>query len=176
LSDPWWRRRKKKNPWVNDLYEELERLGAMIDETMQKAFENSSENSTIKNNKFQGFSIKVGPDGKPRIKEVSKKQIQYDKEINFNSEPLVDIIEERGWLVVLVTLPGVTKNDIDLRIKENCLTVNVDADDFEWYQELDLPRKVKTKSASASYKNGVLKVRLEKLEKLINKNKIPIEK
>ena len=177
MSDPWWRRRKKKSPWVNDIYEELERLGAMIDETMQKAFGNSSENSTVKHSNIQGFSIKVGPDGKPKIRELTNSQPPLDEpRIDVDPEPLVDIIEDGESLVVLVALPGVTKNDIDLRVTENCLTVTVDTDDFEWYDELNLPTKVKTKSASASYRNGVLEVRLERLEKLAKNNKISVKK
>ena len=58
MSDPWWKRRKKKDPWFNDIYDELEKLGDMIDETMQKAFEKSSKDTQTKRNRFKGFSIK----------------------------------------------------------------------------------------------------------------------
>jgi len=177
LSNPWWRRRKKKSPWFNEIYEELERLGDMIDETMQKAFENSSENSPVRRNHIQGFSIKIGPDGKPKIRPLNSRQPQPDKiEITDDLEPLVDIIDEEEMLVVLVALPGVNREDIDLRVTENCLTVTVDTDDFEWYDELNLPTKVKPKLASASYKNGVLEVRLEKSERIIKNGKISVKK
>jgi len=177
LSDPWWRRRKKKSPWFNDIYDELERLGDLIDETMQKAFENSSEDSPVGRNRFQGFSIKIGPDGKPSIREINSRQPQQDEtELSDDPEPLVDLIEDGDVLVVLVSLPGVNKDDIDLRVTENCLTVSVDTADFDWYEEMKLPARVKPKSARASYKNGVLEVRLEKLEKLVKDGKISVKK
>jgi len=177
LSDPWWRRRKKKSPWFNDIYEELEKLGDMIDETMEKAFENSSENTTVRRNRVKGFSIKIGPDGKPMIREFNDRQPLYaETEISDDQEPLIDLIEEGETLIVLAALPGVEKDEIDLRLTENCLTVSVDTADFEWYDELKLPARVKPKSARASYKNGVLEVRIKKLEKLIRDGRISVKK
>jgi len=176
LSNPWWRRRKKKSPWFSDIYDELEKLGTMIDETMQKAFDNTSENRSFKRNRGQGFSIKIGPDGKPRIRELNNRQSLHDeKEVSDDLEPLVDIIEEDCRLVVLVALPGVNKDDLDLRVTANCLTVSVDTAEFEWYDEFKLPARVKPKSARASYKNGVLEVKLEK-EKIVKNNKLSMKK
>ena len=177
MSDPWWKRRKKKSTWFNDIYEELERLGEMIDDTMQKFFENFSEDSSVRRNRVQGFSIKIGPEGKPIVRDLDSRQPPQDEEeISDDVEPLVDIIEDGQLLVVLVALPGINKDDIDLRVTENCLTVTIDTDDFEWYDKLNLPTKVKPKSVHASYKNGVLEVRLEKLEKLIKDGRISVKK
>jgi HSP20 family protein len=176
MSDPWWRRRKKKSPWFSDIYEELERLSNMIEETMHKAFENSPENSSFRRNRIQGFSLKIGPDGKPKIREIDDNNEQDETEYCDDFEPLVDIIEDETILLILVALPGVKKDDIDLRITENCLSVAVDTEDFEWYDELNLPAKVSTKSARALYKNGVLEVRLEKVEKTIKEGKLSVKK
>ena len=177
MSDPWWRRRKKKSPWFNDIYEELEKLGDLINETMEKAFENSSENTPVRRNRIKGFSIKIGPDGKPRIREFNDRQpLQDETEISDDQEPLIDLIEEAETLVVLAALPGVKKDEIDLCVTEDCLTVSVDTADFEWYNKLNLPTRVKPKSARASYKNGVLEVRIKKLEKLIKDGKISMKK
>ena len=98
--------------------------------------------------------------------------LQNETELSDELEPLVDLIDERNQIVVLVALPGVGKDNIDLRVTENCLTVSVDTTEFEWYDEFKLPTKVKLKSACASYRNGVLEVRLEKIEKIVNDNGI----
>jgi len=177
LSDPWWRRRKKKNPWFSEIYDELERLGDLIDDTIQKAFENSSEDTPARRTRVKGFSIKIGPDGKPSIREFTDSQpLQDEPEVSDDPEPLVDIIEDGETLVVLAALPGVKKDEIELRATESCLTVSVDTDNFEWYDEFKLPIRVKPKSARASYKNGVLEVRLEKLEKLVRDSRISLKK
>ena len=172
MSDPWWKRRKKKAPWLNDIYDELEKLGDLIDETMHRAFENSSKDGSSDKNNFRGFSIRVGPDGKPKIREINRSQslsedADFDEEDDF--EPLIDFLEDEKVLVVLAQLPGISKDDIDLRVTDTCLTLTVDSEDFEWYDELKLPTKVNPKSARASYKNGVLEVKIEKSKKIDNK-------
>jgi HSP20 family protein len=88
----------------------------------------------------------------------------------------VDLIEDDKMLVVLAVLPGVKKEDIDLRVTETCLTVSIDADEFEWYNEFKLPTKVNPNSARASYKNGVLEVKMERLEKLVRNGRISVKK
>ena len=79
-------------------------------------------------------------------------------------------------MVVLVALPGVNKDDIDLRLTENNLTFSVDAADFEWYNELKLPARVNPKSARASYKNGVLEIKVKKVEKPFRAGRISLKK
>jgi HSP20 family protein len=176
VSDPWWKRRKKKAPWFNDIYEELEKLGDMIDETMQKAFDSPSKDASTKRNRFKSFSVKIGPDGKPRIREVNDRQpLQDESEVSDDLEPLVDIIEDEETLVVLVALPGVDKDDVDLRLTGDTLVLSVDAVDFEWYDELKLPVKVHSKSARASYKNGVLAITVKKV-KPFRTNRISLKK
>jgi HSP20 family protein len=176
LSNPWWRRRKKKSSWFNDIYEELEKLGDLIDESIQKASE-TSEKTPVRRNRVQGFSIKIGPDGKPRIQEFNNRHSwQNEPEISDDPEPLVDLIDDGETLVVLAALPGVKKDAIDLCVTENCLTVSVDTADLEWYNELKLPTRVDPKSARASYKNGVLEVKVKKLEKLVRDGRISVKK
>ncbi len=177
MSEPWWRRRKKKGPWFNDISEELERLGDLIDETIQKAFETASEKTPVHRTRVQGFSIITGPDGKPRIHEFNNRKPQQEEpEISEDTEPLVDLIEDAETLVVLASLPGVKRDAIDLRTTVNRLTISVDTPNLECYKELKLPAKVDPKSAHASYKNGVLEVKIKKLKKLFRDGRISVKK
>jgi HSP20 family protein len=177
LSNPWWRRRKKKSPWFTDIYEELEKLEYLIDETIQRASEDSDDKSPVRRNRVQGFSIKLGRDGKPEIYDfVGRRPRQIEEDESDESEPLVDLIADGDSLTVLAVLPGVRKEDIDLRVTENCLTISVDTDEFDWYNEYKLPTKVNPKSARASYKNGVLDVKMESLDKHVRNNKISVKK
>ncbi|RLF10715.1 MAG: Hsp20/alpha crystallin family protein, partial [Thermoprotei archaeon] len=43
--------------------------------------------------------------------------------------------------------------------------ISVDTERRKYYKEVKLPARVKPDTAKASYKNGVLEVKLEKLEK-----------
>ena len=87
-------------------------------------------------------------------------------------DPLVDLIEDEETFIILVALPGVEKEAIDLRVTDNCLTFSVDGADFEWYDELKLPARINPKLARASYKNGVLEVKLNKIKKVVKGSKI----
>jgi HSP20 family molecular chaperone IbpA len=168
LNDPWWRRKRRKSHWFNDIYDELERLGELIDDTMNKAFDESSKNSFVKWNRSKGFSIKFGSDEKSRIEELNRHPTLDEEEESFDDQdPLIDLIDNGSTLIILVALPGVKKEAIDLRVTENCLTFSVDGSDFEWYDELKLPARVNPKLA---HKNGVLEVKLSKLKKKVAKS------
>jgi HSP20 family protein len=174
VGEPWWRRKKKKDSWFNDVYEELERLGDLIDETIQKAFGTSSEKTNVHKSRFRDFSIKIGPDGKPRIQEFNnRKQLQKKIEVSEDIEPLVDLLEDVESIVVLAALPGVKRDAINLRTTKNCLTVSVDTPNLECHRELKLPARVDPKSARASYKS---EVKLKKLKRSTKNGKISVKK
>jgi HSP20 family protein len=112
-----------------------------------------------------GYSIKVGPDGKPEIREFGnvKPSLEGPK-VREEREPLVDIIETNGEIHIVVELPGVDKEDIKLRGTETTLTISVDVPQRKYYKEIKLPRRVNVKDAKTAYKNGVLEVKLLKIE------------
>jgi HSP20 family protein len=167
LTEPWWRRKMKKAPWFNDIYIELEKFGDLIDDTIQKAFETSSEKAQVHRSRIKSFFIRIGPDQKMRIQELNKRKLQPKKTKKLKEpEPLMDLIENDEALVVLAALPGVKGDAFNLRATKNRLTISVDTSNFKYHKELKLPSKVDAKSARASYKNGVLKVKLRKVKKI----------
>jgi len=111
-----------------------------------------------------GYSIKVGPDGKPEIREFGnvKPSLEGPK-VREEREPLVDIIETNGEIHIVVELPGVDKEDIKLRGTETTLTISVDVPQRKYYKEIKLPTRVNVKDAKTAYKNGVLEVKLLKI-------------
>ena len=104
MSDPWWRRRKKKSSWFNDIYDELEKLGDMIDETMQKSFENS-EKIPDNRNRFRNFSVKIGHDSTPRVREYNDRHSSENEPEDDDQEPLVDFIDKGKALIILAAIP-----------------------------------------------------------------------
>jgi len=175
LSERWWRRRKKR-PWFNDFFDELDRLEGMTDEIMRKAFETASERSKVRRPYVYGFSMSVGPDGKPVIREFGNVQPgRRGPKIREEREPLVDVIEEDKAVVIVAELPGVEKDDISLHTTEDHLTVSVNTPNRKYHKELTLPARVDPKSAHASYKNGVLEVRLKKVETAVKGERISLK-
>ena len=112
-----------------------------------------------------GYSMKIGPDGKPEISEFGNvKPGRLGPRVKEEREPLVDIIETDGEVHVVVELPGVEKSDIKLHGTEGMLTISVDTPQRKYYKEVTLPATVNVKEAKTQYKNGVLEVILRKIK------------
>ena len=75
---------------------------------------------------------------------------------------MVDVIDEKDRIVVVAELPGIDKDKIDIRIKDNKLIIKAKDKDRKYYKEIELPAEVKPETAKAKYKNGVLEITIEK--------------
>jgi HSP20 family protein len=112
-----------------------------------------------------GYSVKIGPDGKPRIREFGNvKPSLTGPKVKEEREPLVDIVETDGEIHVVAELPGVDKEEIQLHGTEDSLTISVDNPQRKYFKEVRLPAKVKVKEARTAYKNGVLEVTFPKAD------------
>lgn len=116
----------------------------------------------------RGYSLRIGPDGKPRLEEFGNHQIKSGKgesSISEEREPLTDIIEGVEDVAVTVEIPGVEKDDIDLRVTEEQLEITVDTPQRKYHKKLNLPANVLPKTTNATYKNGILDVTIKRKEK-----------
>jgi HSP20 family protein len=111
-----------------------------------------------------GYSVKIGPDGKPVIREFGNMKPGLTGEggaplnLTDRREPLVDVIEDGDTVKVLAELPGVEKRDIRLKATDRSLTISVDNPTRKYYKELEFPEEVDEKSAKSTYTNGVLEI------------------
>ena len=114
-----------------------------------------------------GYSVTVGPDGKPKVREFGnfKAETRMGKpymDVKEKREPLADVINTDGEVRVIVEMPGVEKKDIKLSGTENKLTISVDTPEHKYFKEVELPAKVDSKKATSKYKNGVLDITVPK--------------
>jgi HSP20 family protein len=176
----WFRRRRgplSKGPFFGD----IDRMFREMEKMMEEEFKNFTEKipkDYVKERKLPdgstvkewgpfvyGYSMKIGPDGKPEIREFGNiKKSLKGPQVKEEREPLVDIVETDGEVRMVVELPGVEKSDIKLHGTEESLTISVDTPHYKYYKEVTLPIKVKVKDAKSAYKNGVLEVVLPKAE------------
>jgi HSP20 family protein len=113
-----------------------------------------------------GYSMTIGPDGKPKIEEFGNVKSRPRLggpalSVSEEREPLVDVISN-GDVKVIVELPGVTKEDIKLRGTEQTLSISVDAPNRKYHKEIELPVPVDIKTGKTTYKNGVLEATFQK--------------
>ena len=117
-----------------------------------------------------GYNMRVGPDGKPTIREFGNMKPQFvdgkmaPNILHGKREPLVDLIEEEDTVKVIAELPGVKKEDIKLHASSKEMTVSVDTPQKKYYKELKFPSEVDENSAHSVYLNGVLETVFKKLE------------
>ena len=166
------RRRKSPFDFMND--DDFERI---FDE-MQRMFENDDFKEMIEdmfrsgfdpNKRFiHGFSLNVGPDGKPRFQEFGNRPVKNPDGapiLSDEREPLTDIIEGDEDVAITVEIPGVEKEDIDLNVTKENIEIRVDTLQRKYHKNLDLPCDVLPKTTKATYKNGILDVVIKRSEK-----------
>jgi len=111
-----------------------------------------------------GFSAAFGPDSNSRFRRFRNVEPScHGSQVQEEPEPLVDVIEEGEEVVVVAELPRVKKEDIHIHAYSNNLVISVDTPERKYHQELTLPAEIDSKSSLATYKNGVLQVRLRKI-------------
>ncbi|WP_162467556.1 Hsp20/alpha crystallin family protein [Syntrophotalea carbinolica] len=94
--------------------------------------------------------------------------------------PSVDIYEEEDAVVVKAELPGIGKEDVEVDISDDLLTISgekkteekIERKDYhriersfgKFSRSVRLPGDILTEQAKASFKEGVLEVRIPKTE------------
>lgn len=78
-------------------------------------------------------------------------------------QPLVDVFEEKGSLVVLVELLGIEEKDLNITTDENSLTITAENEKKKYFKTIRLPALINRDSVKLTHKNCILQVRLKKL-------------
>ncbi|MEM0254213.1 MAG: archaeal heat shock protein Hsp20 [Candidatus Bathyarchaeia archaeon] len=175
----WFRRRRRS--FFGSLFEDIDRMFQEMERMMEeeiRQFTSRVPKDYVRERKLPdgttvreigpfvyGYSIKIGPDGKPEIREFGNvKPGRFGPQVKEEREPLVDIVETDKEIQIVAELPGVEKEDIKVYGTEDTLTISVDTPQRKYYKEVQLPAKVNVKEAKTQYKNGVLEIKLPKLE------------
>jgi len=165
----------RRSSWWFDIFDEMNRMDRMMEEMMQKAFTMPRAEDGPQPFVY-GFSMSVGPDGKPVIREFGNLEPgAKGPMLKEEREPLVDVMQEGSDVLVVTELPGVEKNEINLESTDRTLKISVGSPKRRYLKEMDLPHLVDPRTARATYKNGVLEVRFHKTEAKKPTRAIPVE-
>jgi HSP20 family protein len=178
---PGWTKRRRSSPFDKDpFFGDMDRIFEEMEKRMEEEFKNFTENvpkDYVKERKLPdgstakefgpfvyGYSMKIGPDGKPEINEFGNiKKGLKGPQVKEEREPLVDVVDTSSEVRVVAELPGVEKTDIKLHGTEDNIEITVDNPERRYHKEVPLPAKVKVKEAKSTYKNGVLEVVIPKV-------------
>lgn len=113
---------------------------------------------------FYGYQVNVGPDGKPHVKEFGN--VRPTKRGTFelgSREPFVETLvdDKENVLKVVAEMPGITKEDIQLEVRDNTLVIKAQNKERKYDTEVPLETPVESSETKASYNNGVLEVKLK---------------
>jgi len=128
-------------------------------------FEDYKENGSVSGPFYYGYTMTVGSDGKPVVKEYGNVKPNL-LPTSDTREPVVDtIIDEKEKVVKLIAeMPGVEKTDVKVVVENNTVDLSAIHYDKKYHVRVPLKIKVDENSAKASYKNGVLEVIFKLIE------------
>jgi HSP20 family protein len=122
-------------------------------------FEEFKRNDSVTGPFYYGYTMTVGPNGKPVVKEYGnlKPGLLPTSETR---EPIVDmIVDEKEKLVKLVAeMPGVEKTDVKILVQDKFVDISAEHGEKKYHAKVPINHKVDENSAKASYKNGILEL------------------
>jgi HSP20 family protein len=145
--DDWW---DEEDPFEKILRDMLKRFGEIF-----KDIESMEPGKPF----IKGFSVTIGPDGKPIIKEFGKKDIEIKRDEM--EEKVIDIIDQGDKYMLVTDLPGIDESTLKLSIEDDKLIIRADGVKRQ-YKVFKLPSDASNNILGHSYNNGVLTVEVGK--------------
>ena len=122
-----------------------------------------------------GYSMRVGPDGVPEIREfgnVRPRRSPFEltepegqsrglTERKSDKESEVDVFTKNNEVKVVIDFPGLEQSDISVQATGKTVTVSLNGTK----KDVQLPEEVDTTSQRFTYKAGILEVTFQKLAK-----------
>lgn len=140
------------------------------------------EMESLFNEAFRSPFSLLGPSMWPRMRMPEMEEVQ----------PSIDIFEEDGNVMVKAEIPGMRKEDIEVSLTDDTITISGEKKKEEKtekknYYRLErsygsfcrsfrLPKEVQTDKAKANFKDGILEIKIPETEEAKKKEiKIPIQ-
>lgn len=175
IFDDEWKRNRRRKPFdIFEIDENFDHIFTEMDHMIKRIFRDLDAGWLKPGSSFiHGYNIRFGPDSKPHIDQfgtLPSKKIDRKQLITEKREPLTDLIESDDEVSITIEIPGIKKQDIDLRVTENNLEINVDNPKRKYHKFIDLPCDAIPKTSKASYKNGILDIVIKRKEKKSDKD------
>lgn len=129
-----------------------------------------------------GYSMTIGPDGKPKIREfgnvkpttagkVSGRSSGIKPQISAEREPLSDVNITDKEVKIVLEMPGIKKDDIKINAYESLVEVIADNPQRKYHKNIELPNDIDIETARSTYNNGILEVTFDKKKSVRPKGK-----
>ena len=126
-----------------------------------------------------GYSMTIGPDGQPNIREFGnvkspfignsnggssssssdrRRRLLQQPSISSEREPLVDISSTDKEVKVIVEMPGIKKENIKINAYETSVEISSNDEQRKYHKIIDLPPEADIETVKSKYNNGILEV------------------
>ncbi|MDA4136266.1 MAG: Hsp20/alpha crystallin family protein [Thaumarchaeota archaeon] len=147
---------ERKN--LRDVLDELDRFFEEFERSLEQTIRSSVNTGQKAFSKpvVAGMAMGFGPEGKPRIQFFGDNLVGPD---GFRAPIYEQVVDEKeGNLRLLVELPGVEKEDVQISALEDRVSLNATKGERNYKMELTLQNAIDPESGTASYSNGILEV------------------
>lgn len=147
-----------------ELIEKLSELAEKGEGLSRTTHFNVKDSKTGRNHEgVYGFSVKTCA-GKDEVKVEPFGNIHKDKKsgrtvVHEIREPLVDILEEEGYTLVIAEIPGISLENIKLEVLDNVLIILAESGENKYKKEIILPKAYKKEKFITSCNNGILNIK-----------------
>jgi HSP20 family protein len=127
-----------------------------------------------------GYSMTIGPDGKPKVREFGNVKRPAGFGFGFGSskpkivgeiEPLIDVATTDKEVKVTVEIPGVAKDKIKIDAYDSMVEVKSEDPQRKYHKIIDLPLDANIETAKSKYINGILEITFDKKKETKPKGK-----
>jgi HSP20 family protein len=130
-----------------------------------------------------GYSMTIGPDGKPHVREFGKVKSasagasnlgHYTGKSSISAErkPRSDLNTTDKEVKVVLEMPGIKKEDIKINAYDEKVEIKTSKNAQRKYHKIiDLPKQADIETARSTYNNGILEVTFDKREETKPKGK-----
>ncbi len=140
----------------DDPFDEIfERMNEMMEKMWQ-------DMGNMEGNQW-GYRMTKAPGQPPNFETFGDKTQQGQEQDKHETH--VDVIEEDEVVRLVMDLPGVEKENIDVEATTRNVRITAEGTDRSYSEKVDLPTDIDPKTGEAKYNNGVLDLTFEKKDK-----------
>ena len=156
----------KSGGWFGTLESAIDALGKLAEVSAKRAQRHGE--CTVGLDKVRvvyGLSIRTGLDGKQTHRAEPFGNVHAGNDgitVDEIREPLVDVFDEGGEVVVTAELPGACKDEITVGQRGDILAIE-SRGERQYAKEIGLPSAIDGDSLRTKYNNGVLEIRARKV-------------
>ena len=73
-------------------------------------------------------------------------------------EPIADVFEEKDHTLIVVEMPGISEDDVQIDVKDDLLTLYAEHGEKKYRKEVLMPRSYPKEKMHMSCNNGILEI------------------